>query len=104
MTYRGTTNRNQRGSSYTRRVRKLWMLTTFGDGVHALCSFCGLVLCFETITADRYPTPGCEGGTYVRGNIRPSCYKCNASEGGKLGNKRKRAGDKQMTPTEGVDG
>ena len=35
----------------------------------------------ETVTVDRYPIPGCMGGTYVRGNIRPACATHNYGEG-----------------------
>lgn len=90
MTYRGTTNRNARGSAEARRRRKLWLLITFGDGETAPCSFCGVLVDFETITADRHPIPGADGGTYKRDNIRPACGRCNYSEGGKLGNERKK--------------
>ena len=90
MTRRGTTNRNARGNSRDRRIRRTWLLVEFGDGVKAPCSFCGIMLTFETITADRHPIPGIEGGTYRRGNIRPSCQDCNASDGGRLGAERKR--------------
>lgn len=86
MTTRGTTNRNDRGSAFGRRQRKLWLLTTFGDGVTASCSFpgCEVVLDVETITVDRHPIPGCQGGTYRRGNIRPACAPCNSEHGGAL--------------------
>lgn len=82
---RGTTNRNARGSAPARRARKLWLLGKFGDGETALCSFgCGTVLTFDTVTVDRHPIPGCQGGTYVRSNIRPACGHCNSSHGGTL--------------------
>lgn len=81
---RGTSNSAVRGSSYARRKLKQWMLDTFGDGVTAPCSFCGAALTFETLTKDRYPIPGCHGGKYVKGNVRPACMKCNASNGATL--------------------
>lgn len=82
---RGTTNTNVRGSAEARRARKVWLLEKFGDGVTALCSFgCGTALTFETITVDRYPVPGCHGGRYTRGNIRPACGPCNSAVGGAL--------------------
>jgi hypothetical protein len=82
---RGTTNRNVRGSSYGRRVRKQWLLDTFGDGITATCSFgCGTVLNIDTVSADRYPIPGVAGGRYVRGNIRPACAPCQSRFGGAL--------------------
>lgn len=59
------------------------MLAEFGDGVTALCAFgCGRVVDFETVTIDRYPVLGCDGGTYRRGNIRPACAWCNCAEYG----------------------
>jgi hypothetical protein len=82
---RGTTNRDARGSASARRVRKQWLLTEFGDGATAPCSFgCGTVLTFETVTVDRYPVPGCQGGRYVRGNMRPACGPCNSVYGGSV--------------------
>lgn len=88
-TYRGTTNRNARGSAADRRRRREWMVATFGDGETVQCSTCPAILTVDTVTADRHPVPGCEGGTYARGNIRPMCGTCNSSSGGRLGNSRK---------------
>jgi hypothetical protein len=93
---RGTTNRNARGGAPQRRARKLWLLSPAagfgGDGEKVACSFdCGTMLDFETVTADRFPVAGCDGGGYARTNIRPACLRCNSSEGGKLGNRRKLA-------------
>ena len=43
----------------------------------------------EPITVDRI-TPGCQGGSYKRTNIRPACGGCNSSTGGRTrSNKRK---------------
>ena len=82
---RGTSNANDRGSAGARRARKLWLLAEFGDGEQAPCSFgCGTVVTFETISVDRHPVPGCQGGRYVRGNIRPACLPCNSAYGGSL--------------------
>ncbi|QGF20326.1 HNH endonuclease [Gordonia phage Sixama] len=47
------------------------------------------MLTVETVTCDRYPIPGCEGGSYKRDNIRPMCGPCNSSSGGILGATRK---------------
>lgn len=80
-THRGTTNRNERGSAAKRRELKTWMLAEFGDGISATCCFCGRVLLFSTMTKDRFPLPGRKGGKYVKGNVRPACLSCNASEG-----------------------
>lgn len=92
---RGTTNRNSRGSAASRRVRKLWLLATFSKRLgptRAKCSFrgCQTILTFETITVDRYPIPGIEGGTYSRNNIRPACAAHNSADGGRLAAKRRR--------------
>lgn len=82
---RGTSNGNQRGGSAARRARKLWLLDHFGDGEKAECAFgCGTVVSLDTITVDRFPVPGCQGGTYARGNIRPACSACNSSRGAVL--------------------
>lgn len=81
MTGRGTSNTNDRGSAAARRALKCWMLATFGDGITAPCAFCGRPLLYSELTKDRYPVPGRKGGRYVRGNVRPACMACNASEG-----------------------
>lgn len=59
------------------------MLETFGDGTTCPCAFegCDEILTFETVTADRWPISGREGGTYRRENIRPACGPCNSSDG-----------------------
>jgi hypothetical protein len=80
---RGTSNSNQRGSSASRRIRRQWLVDTFGDGEKVQCSHCPAMLTCDTVTADRI-IPGCEGGTYRRGNIRPSCMDCASKQGGKL--------------------
>lgn len=84
-TRRGTSNTNERGNAAARRARKAWLLAQFGDGTMAPCSFgCNTLVTLETITVDRYPVPGCHGGRYVQGNIRPACGPCNSSHGGRL--------------------
>lgn len=97
---RGTTNRNVRGSSYTRRVRREWLVATYradvdveyygdlvvkvvplGTGWPACrCYRCGQLLTVDTVTVDRI-IPGCQGGTYRRNNIRPACLTCNSQTG-----------------------
>lgn len=59
------------------------MLEEFGDGETVVCSFedCDEVLTFETVTADRWPISGKEGGRYIRSNIRPACTPCNSADG-----------------------
>lgn len=93
VTKRGTSNSNSRGGSDSRRRRRQWLLDTFGDGTTALCSLrlAGCVdadLTIDTVSVDRI-VPGCEGGTYRRGNIRPACGSCNSKHGAQLGNDRK---------------
>lgn len=92
---RGTTNRNARGSAEARRVRRVWLVSVAagfgGDGVKVPCVLCEEMLTVETVTVDRHPIPGCEGGTYKRDNIRPMCGLCNSSTGGSLGARRKAA-------------
>jgi hypothetical protein len=41
------------------------------------CAHCGVRLTAETLTLDRYPVPGREGGGYTRNNVRPMCAPCN---------------------------
>ena len=87
---RGTSNSNSRGSAEDRRRRKTYLLATFGDGQSAPCSFgCGTEVNFDTITVDRYPVPGIEGGTYKRDNIRPACGPCNTADGAEIAKSRK---------------
>lgn len=89
MSDRGTTNTNARGSATQRRVRKLWLLVSFGDGYTAPCHYCGIEVCWHTITVDRI-IPGILGGTYRRENIRPACMHCNSIEGTRLREQLKR--------------
>lgn len=91
---RGTTNRDDRGSTADRLARKLFLLAAFGDGITAPCELraspkCLTVVTLDTITIDRWPIPGCEGGRYTRDNIRPACGPCNQYDGALLGNQRK---------------
>jgi hypothetical protein len=92
---------NARGGSDTRRHRREWLVETFradrdalgafsagdaplGRGVPACrCYRCGRLLTVEIVTVDRI-VPGCKGGTYRRGNIRPACASCNSETGGGL--------------------
>lgn len=94
---RMVSNGNITGSSANRRVRRRWLLKTFGDGTTAPCSFgCGTMLVDDKtapnhIWVDRYPIPGKDGGTYKRGNIRPACGPCSCAEGGYFGSAAVRA-------------
>jgi hypothetical protein len=88
VTKRGTSNGNQTGSAKNRAVRRTWLLTTFGDGVTASCALANGPWCLGTVdsttlTVDRI-VPGCKGGRYIRGNIRPACGPCNSRHGGGL--------------------
>jgi hypothetical protein len=84
-------SRNQRGNTKDRRVRRQWLIDTFGDGKEAQCAFddCSQMLDIHTITVDRFPIPGVEGGRYVRGNIRPACGYHNSQDGAQLAMNRR---------------
>lgn len=91
-TRRGTSNANARGSSYDRRARRAWLLETNDEDLGPTlcrCYRCRVVLDDDTITVDRI-RPGCEGGKYVRGNIRPACGRCNSETGGALASRHSR--------------
>lgn len=53
------------------------MLHRFGNGIEAPCVGCGVALTNATMTIDRYPIPGRDGGKYEHGNVRPMCHDCN---------------------------
>lgn len=121
---RGSSNRNKRGSSETRRRRKEWLVDTYradvdavvvprvqvynndppvevvaevplGAGVRACrCYRCGRLLVRDTLTVDRI-IPGCKGGTYRRNNIRPACALHNSETGGALANGKEHKAAKQ---------
>lgn len=81
-------NGNQRGSAAERRLRRQWLLDTFGDGTTVMCHLelsdhCEMDLTIDTLTVDRI-VPGRLGGRYARGNIQPACRPCNDYQGGKL--------------------
>lgn len=105
---RGTTNANARGNTRDRAARREWLVTTYranvdafvtlwGDVVEAdpatvldgcsvpacRCYRCGALLTLDTVTVDRI-VPGCNGGRYVRNNIRPACGGCNSETGARL--------------------
>jgi hypothetical protein len=104
---RGTTNRNARGGSDSRRRRREWLVTCYranrdvitidlpygpvvvdvdpgteGAQPACRCYRCGVLLTVDTVTVDRIK-PGCQGGTYRRDNIRPACGPCNSETGGR---------------------
>jgi len=77
-------NGNQRGSATDRRRRKVWIFERFGvDGI-VTCAFCSVPMLPEDATVDRI-VPGCRGGRYVQGNIRPACRPCQQEQAGELG-------------------
>ncbi|PJE24760.1 MAG: hypothetical protein CK431_04515 [Mycobacterium sp.] len=86
------THANTRGNTRRRRNRKLWLLSPEsgfgGDGVTVPCSTCPTILTYETLTVDRYPVMGIDGGTYQRGNIRPTRAPCNCGHGARVGRQR----------------
>lgn len=92
---RSRSNRNDRGSSYSRRRRREWLVEQFGDGLFVACflqssPYCLYVLDVDNVSADRLRL-GVDGGSYRRGNIRPSCGPCQADQGGEVGQQRKAA-------------
>lgn len=81
---RGTSNSDERGSSYARRARKLWLAAEYGDGKGAPCYRCDKYLPLgPRLEADRI-IPGELGGRYIRSNIRPCCGLCNIQTGNKV--------------------
>ncbi len=115
-TRRGTTNRNDRGSSYARRARRKWLIENYAANVPGFtrCYRCGDLLynpddhpgaygelswfgggpgvvsaLARPLTVDRI-IPGCSGGTYRRNNIRPACGACNSETGGALARRGKK--------------
>lgn len=89
MPTRGTSNANSRGSSDARRRRRAYLVKTYASDVPGFCRCfrCGRLLGEREVTVDRI-IPGCDGGTYARGNIRPACARCNQRTGSALGNLR----------------
>lgn len=114
LTRRGTSNSNERGSSYSRRARRAFLVLCYASNVpgYCRCYRCGKllfnpdasntvneeflirygtqVLTAEPLTVDRI-IPGCQGGTYRRNNIRPACGGCNSETGGALAGKGKKS-------------
>lgn len=81
-------NGNQRGSSYARRTRKMWLVSPEagwgGDGETVPCwecgALCGLADDDVELMADRI-IPSERGGTYRRDNIAPHCALCSHRQG-----------------------
>lgn len=96
-TRRGTSNRDARGSTTARRIRRAWLVKVYESEVAGMarCYRCGHLLMnpdepypltdepVRFLTIDRI-LPGCRGGTYRRENIRPACGPCNSETGGSL--------------------
>lgn len=86
---RGCTNRDDRGNTSNRAVRRQWLVNTFGDGEFVDCQLkavdhCWVAMTKWTVSVDR-KRPGALGGTYRRDNIQPACPPCQSHTGGKLG-------------------
>lgn len=84
-------NGGDRGNTYDRTERKLWLIGARGsskygpapfggDGTKVDCVHCNAALTMATLEADRI-LPGSKGGTYRWNNVQPSCRTCNASRG-----------------------
>ena len=84
MTDRGTSNTAVRGSAESRRARRRWIVETFGIMGIIVCPLCNVPMLADEFQVDRWPTPGCRGGTYARCNIRPICQPCNIELGNAL--------------------
>jgi len=74
----------KRGNAANRRARKNWLLGVIkdrtlgwapfgGNGETVPCVFCGELLTFATLEADRI----IPGGSYRRENVQPACRPCN---------------------------
>lgn len=72
-----------RGNAHDRRVRRDWIMSPAagfgGSGRAVRCFHCGHWTWRPQI--DRFPICGHDGGRYVRGNIVPSCKRCNGLRG-----------------------
>ena len=93
---RGTSNTNERGSTYDRRKRRRWIMEWYASDVRGFvrCYRCGRLLFNPDdalvgllgspherpplpLTIDRIH-PGKLGGQYTIDNIRPACGACNS--------------------------
>lgn len=85
-TRRGTSNTNARVFPRDRAARRRYLVRVYesdmGPG-RCRCYRCGVLLDLDTVTVDRIK-PGCQGGRYVRNNIRPACAVCNSETGAKV--------------------
>lgn len=92
---RSRSNRNDRGSSYSRRRRREWLVEEYGDGEFVACFLqrsprCLYVLDVTNVSPDRQVL-GVDGGSYARHNILPACLPCQCYQGGQVGPARKAA-------------
>lgn len=78
---RQETGDDRRGNSRDRKARKVWLISTFGNGVTAPCAHCERQLQLEEIEADRINP----GGSYRRDNIQVSCGPDNRSRSNRPG-------------------
>lgn len=51
------------------------------EGYRADCVVCGTPMPHSEASMDRYPIPGCQGGTYAYENVRLTCQPCNEAAG-----------------------
>jgi hypothetical protein len=101
---RSRSNRNDRGSSYTRRRRREWLVEEYGDGEFVACflqrsPLCLYVLDKDNVSPDRQVL-GVNGGSYARSNILPSCLPCQCDQGGEVGQAQKAARRAALTARE----
>lgn len=84
----------KRGSSYSRRRRRRWLLKEFDPDLgpdKARCHLFGLsdrCLQFvdaQTLTVDRIEP----GGSYAHDNIRPACRACQSTQGALITRERR---------------
>lgn len=91
-TVRGTSNRNARGSAKTRRARRRRLADQHAIHGVMTCYRCAVPLLADDVAeqlgvpaGERFEVdrivPGCQGGTYVDGNVRPACGPCNRETG-----------------------
>lgn len=78
---RGTSNRNQRGGSADRRLRREFLISVHGifrdHLVIVPCHHCGTFLFPADFEIDRWPVCGAHGGKYSLDNVVPACSSCN---------------------------
>ena len=86
---RGTSNSNARGSSYTRRARRQWLVQTW-QSEHAgrcRCYRCGTLL-DEQLCHCGSNRARVSGRPVRARNIRPACASCNSETGGSMRGRR----------------